>query len=206
MKAEIFKEPYPYIVIDDFYDYNEYQLIWQELDFLTYDWKMVGPDKAGSASVDGRYLKNNRCIWIDQAYGDRDLSNILKVGRKLFTDERVKQAVKEAGSLFDMFTELDRDCTLLSYYDNATRYEPHRDKNIVTALYWTFRQPRVFSGGDLTFTDTDQVVELRDNRMLLFLAQMNHEVSEIRMHNREEPFSGLGRYCITNFIDYRDEE
>ena len=74
MKAEIIKEPYPYIVIDDFYDFDEYQMIWQELDFLTYERKMMLPKDSGSAHENGRLLKNNRCIWMDDVYTDRKFS------------------------------------------------------------------------------------------------------------------------------------
>ncbi len=202
MKAEIIKEPYPYIVIDDFYDFDEYQMIWQELDFLTYERKMMLPKDSGSAHENGRLLKNNRCIWMDDVYTDRKFSNILQVNRKIFTDQRVKDCIKECGPLYAHFHECDYDGTLLSYYDNSTKYESHKDKALFSCLWWTYRQPKVFSGGDLTLTDLEQNIELKDNRMVIFLSQFRHEVSEIKMHNNQPAFSGLGRFCLTNFVRY----
>lgn len=203
MKAEIFKEPYPYIVIDDFYDLDEYSMIWQELDFLTYERKMMLPEDSGSATFEGRYLKNNRCIWMDSVYQDRNISNILQVNRKIFTDQRVADCIKECGPLYAHFNECDRDGTLLSYYDDSTKYEPHKDKDIFTVLWWTYRQPRVFTGGDLTLTDLEQTIELKDNRLVIFLSQFRHEVSEVKMIKPQPPYSGLGRYCLTNFVGYQ---
>ena len=46
------------------------------------------------------------------------------------------------------------------------------------------------------------VIELKDNRMVIFLSQFRHEVSEIKMHNNQPAFSGLGRFCLTNFVRY----
>lgn len=202
MIAEIFKEPYPYIVIDDFYDFDEYNMIWQELDFLTYERKMMKPEDSGSATFNGRYLKNNRCIWMDSVYQDRNISNILQVNRKIFTDQRVKDCIKECGPLYAHFDECDRDGTLLSYYDDSTKYESHKDKDIFTCLWWTYRHPKAFTGGDLTLTDLEQTIELKDNRLVIFLSQFRHEVSEVKMIKPQPPYSGLGRFCLTNFVGY----
>ena len=58
MNVEYFDVGYPYIVVDDFYDDNELDLIWRELIFLMDGDKLDYPDDTGGAKdIDGSIKK-----------------------------------------------------------------------------------------------------------------------------------------------------
>ncbi len=54
-----------FLVIDDFYTNEEQIDIWKELDFLTYDRKLMPPEETGTAHDlnTGKALKQNSAIF-----------------------------------------------------------------------------------------------------------------------------------------------
>jgi Rps23 Pro-64 3,4-dihydroxylase Tpa1-like proline 4-hydroxylase len=91
---------------------------------------------------------------------------------------------------------------LVSYYEDSDYYLPHLDVAQFTSLLWFFKEPRCFSGGEFKFSDYEDIIELKHNRMVLFPSWVMHEVSEVKMNDRSETdgYSTYGRYCITNFL------
>ena len=61
MNVSYYDEKFPYLVIDEMFDPLEMDLIWEELDFLCYDDKLLDPIQGGSAEENGVILKNNIC-------------------------------------------------------------------------------------------------------------------------------------------------
>ena len=47
MKEIIHKEPFPHLIIEDFYDEEELELIWEELNFYTKQGKLLGAKDYG---------------------------------------------------------------------------------------------------------------------------------------------------------------
>ena len=69
--------------IYDYYDENEQNLIWQEIDFLNQPGKLLTPDKTGDENAS----PNKVGIFLDDIYHHnefRKLSNILTLNRKIF--------------------------------------------------------------------------------------------------------------------------
>ena len=66
-----------FLVIDDFYTDEEQMHIWKELDFLTYDTKLMPPEETGTAhDLDtGKALKKNSALFLDTLYARREFSN-----------------------------------------------------------------------------------------------------------------------------------
>ena len=91
LEAELYCEPFPLMVINNFYNQQELDLIWKELDFYT------APDKLFTAENYGGVVgyTNAKAIVLDDLYKNyennekgvnfRNISNILTVNRKLFT-------------------------------------------------------------------------------------------------------------------------
>ena len=69
-----------------------------------------------------------------------------------------------------------------------------------TALVWFYKEPKRFTGGDLTFTQSQQTVECKHNRMILFPSYYLHAVDEVSMEYKYRG-KGLGRYCLTHFYN-----
>ena len=82
IKADTFVDPFPHAIFHNFYNDDELKLIWEELDFYT------KPDKLLDAKDYGGVVThtNSKALWLDKVYQDeyRDISNILRVTRKIF--------------------------------------------------------------------------------------------------------------------------
>ena len=193
-----------FLVIDDFYTDTECVDIWKELDFLTYDRKLMPPNETGTAhdQTTGEPLKKNSAIFLDGIYARRELSNILTINRKLFSPE-VTEIFDDMDNCFKYVHHTNYDATLISYYEEKDYYKAHTDASILTYLYWCHKEPKKFEGGDLILSELDEGITYKNNRLVIFPSWRLHEVTPIKMIEEVEPNSGFGRYCITNFLYIR---
>lgn len=193
-----------FLVIDDFYTEDEQIDIWKELDFLTYDRKLMPPEETGTAhDVDtGKPLKKNSAIFLDGIYARRELSNILNLNRKLFSQEIIDE-FNGMDNCFKYIHHTNYDATLISYYEEKDYYKAHTDSSILTYLYWCHKEPKKFEGGDLILPEIDEGITYKNNRLVIFPSWRLHEVTPIKMIEEVESYSGYGRYCITNFVYIR---
>lgn len=199
---------HPWISIEDFYNQQELDFIWEELNFVSYPWKMLSPDETISAIQDGEPLKKNSGLFLDDFYSDRTFSNILTANRKLLSKEQGRDAdritilQKHNHWFFKYFRCLDEG-TLLSYYENEDNYKPHDDSASITALTWLYKEPKRFTGGDFIFSNTNEIVECKNNKMVIFPSCVTHQVTTVKM---DEEYKGkrLGRWCISQFLHCSD--
>jgi hypothetical protein len=192
------KNPFPFLQIENLYDENELKLIWQELDFLNCPNKLQLPEKTGTAlNEENIPIKKNKGLFLDEIYSKREISNILTLNRKLFNSE-IKDAFSELSFGYQSIKCTNSDSTLISYYENADYYRPHRDIALYTAVTWFFQEPKAFIGGDFYFSDYNMKIEIQNNMMILFPSFVEHSVDEIILKNKS--LSGYGRYAMTQFI------
>ena len=193
-----------FLVIDDFYTDEEQIEIWKELDFLTYDRKLMPPEETGTAhnQTTGEALKKNSALFLDTLYARREFSNILTLNRKLFSHE-ITDNFDGMDNCFKYIHHTNYDATLISYYEEKDYYKAHTDSSILTYLYWCHKEPKKFEGGDLTLPELDAGITYKNNRLVIFPSWRLHEVTPIKMIEEVEPYGGYGRYCITNFAYIR---
>ena len=210
MNINYFDCGFPYILIDDFYNKEEQDLIWEELNFLSYEHKLKSPKETGAAYIPADHsdseeevvLKNNKGLFLEDVYNNKECSNILKVNKKLFDID----LTKHGSWFFQNITEtMTKSTNLISYYEDndeeKSYYAPHRDISLVTCLTWFYKgTSKKFKGGDLYFPDYDnKCVEVKYNRVILFPSFIRHAVDNVVV---EECFKRryMGRYCLTTFM------
>ena len=191
--------PVPHAIIENYYSEEELKEVWLELDFLTHEYKLKPPDKTGTAKNKGIGLKHNHGIFIDSLYSDRDVSNILRLFRKHF-DTELTLELMEHHFIFNYLFQSKKDTTLLSYYENEDNYLPHSDQAAMTVVTWLFKEPCQFQGGDFFFSDYNYKIPIQNNCTIIFPSVISHAVSPVKMTNSHKPFSGFGRYALTNFV------
>lgn len=197
MQIEKYYEPFPYIIIDDYYEKDELSLIWEELEFLTHPQKLRRATKeSGGAQKDGKLLKQNYHRYLDHLYEDRNMSNILSVNRKLFDQDIFK--TNESWFFQNVTNTINMDFTQVGYYENNDEYGLHHDHSVVTSLTWLYKEPKKFTGGDLYIGDSEIKIECVNNRTLVFPSMIKHKVNTIHMEE-EHLNQRLGRYCISQF-------
>ena len=134
LEAELFTDPFPLMVINNFYNDFELALIWQELAFYTAPHKLLAAENYGG--VVGK--TNARALLLDDIYLDhseeddgknfRNISNILRINRKLFNCG-VLDKFSELHGCCSLANKTNHDITKVRYYHNNEYYDPHTDSS-----------------------------------------------------------------------------
>jgi hypothetical protein len=183
---EVYTEPVTFCIVRNFYTKDELELLGSELEKLKPHFG--GPEKTGTAhDVLGNVKKDNRGLFLDGNHP------ICRLNRKVLKPEFVHDLTKE-NWFFRYINHCNRDNTLVSYYEDSGHYKSHTDSSIVTAIHYYWKEPKMFTGGDICFNDF--VVPITNNCLLIFPSCTEHEVT---------PLIGSGRYAITQFISKTDD-
>ena len=182
----------PYLLKRDVFSDEELHLIFDELQFLNNSYLMQPPENTAAAAIDGHIIKKNKGVFLRNVYCREDASSIIRLLK-----DKLEQYVIEYSNVH--ITNLNAAGTnelwfLVSYYENADYYKPHEDATFATALFWFNKEPQKFTGGDLTFNNTDEFIEYKNNSMIIFPGWARHSVSPVLFDgggDRE------GRYCVT---------
>ena len=191
-----FEKPFPHLIVDNFYDDEELELIWEELKFYTKPGKLLEAKDFGGVVE----KTNHRALQLDVIYdGYRDLSNILTVNRKLFTSK-----------ILDVFAEIhescwiapmcDYDITKVRYYHDKEYYEAHTDKSFqFLAFSYFYKEPKKFIGGELFFPKHNYELTCENNSIIILPGWVKHGVKEVKIEDSNY-YDGWGRYSITSFF------
>jgi len=201
MKIIANKKPFDHILIKDFYSKEELKLIWRENEFV-FD-KLGDPEATRAAMEDdgeGR-KKSGRGIFLDEVYGRREFSDILRITRKTFNCEELDEEIEKMGSVyFNLFRKTNWDSTMLQYYEEGDYYKQHDDSAFFTAIYTFYKEPKCFDGGDLYFEKYDYTLPIRNNQLILFPSIVSHGVNEVTM---KKPGYMNGRFSIAHLIYWK---
>tara|TARA_B100000927_G_scaffold220347_1_gene180319 strand:- start:1490 stop:2137 length:648 start_codon:yes stop_codon:yes gene_type:complete len=207
LEVNLYCEPFPYMVVNNFYNQEELDLIWEELNFLTKPNKLLAAENYGG--IVG--FTNAKAICLDDVYVDigdktfRNLSNILTVNRKLFFSG-VLDEYAEVHGCTSIVNQSNHDVTKVRYYHNDEYYDPHTDKSIqFLGFSYFYKEPKKFEGGDLEFPQYDFALPCVNNSMIVFPGWVEHGVSKVKISNSDY-YDGWGRYAITSFFGYRHKK
>jgi Rps23 Pro-64 3,4-dihydroxylase Tpa1-like proline 4-hydroxylase len=201
-KINIFKEPFPHLIIENFYTNEELELIWEEFKFLTRPGKLYEPGFVHGAwdAEKQEFMTKSRSLSLDSAYNDKNLSNIITVTQKLFNHGFLN-------IFFDKFPQHKKILytnyciTKARYYHNGDYYEPHTDifHDFLAFSYFN-KEPRKFLGGELFFPEYgDYEFKCLNNSLILLPSCVTHGVKLVSIDD-EDYYSGHGRYCISHFF------
>ena len=202
IKADAFTDPFPHVTFHNFYNDNELKLIWEELDFYT------KPDKLLSAKEYGGVVThtNSKALWLDKVYIGkyRELSNILKVTRKVFY-KNITDVFANTHDCVSLASESNYDNTKVRYYHDGEFYQPHIDKYVeFLAFSYFYREPKKFEGGELFFPKYDYSFKCDNNSLIMFPGWVEHGVRKVSISNSDY-YEGYGRYAITSFFGLADK-
>lgn len=202
IECSVFIDPFPHLIIENFYSSEELKLIWEELNFYTKPGKLLPAKNFGGIES----MTNSSGLCLDMIYkkGDenhpnyRNISNILTVNRKIF-DSGIVKILSESDISCRTFARNNYDLTKIRYYHNEDYYESHTD---VTILFLTFtyfhREPKKFIGGELYFPPFDYEFPCNNNSLIMFPGYVEHGVKKVEIKHSDY-YDGYGRYCISSF-------
>ena len=196
LAATVHEEPFPLMIIENFYNESELELVWEELNFLT------KPGKLMDAKDYGGIIENTnaKALILDDIYENaREISNILTVNRKLF-DSGVLDNFAEIHPCCKIAPLSNWDTTKVRYYHEGEFYDPHTDRDFqFLAFSYFYKEPKKFSGGDLIFPEYDFKISCDNNSMVIFPGWVEHGVRKVTIKDSEY-YEGNGRYSITSFF------
>tara|TARA_B100001989_G_scaffold854_1_gene624 strand:+ start:929 stop:1561 length:633 start_codon:yes stop_codon:yes gene_type:complete len=199
----ILNDPFPHMIVENFYNDDELKLIWEELDFYTKDGKLFDAEEFGGIVN----KTNSKAIWLDKVFPKkyRSLSNILTVNRKLF-DSAVLDAFSSVHDCCSIAKFVNHDTTKVRYYHDGNYYEPHTDKTVqFLGFSYFYREPKKFEGGELIFPKYDYTFSCDNNSLIMMPGWVEHGVSKVSIKDSDY-FDGYGRYAITSFFSNKDKK
>jgi len=170
----------PIAVVDNFYDVKELEQINNELYLLYGVGKLnIFNNSYVAKNKEDEVYQKSISFFLDVAYNNnRDASNILKINRKLFLNEELKESLLNKNLFFKHIFTDNCDSTLLNFYRVGDYYKAHKDFCCFTAI--TFFKLEDFLGGNLVFPEYDVAIEAVENRMVIFPGFMLHTAEEVK--------------------------
>ena len=123
LSARVLSSPFPHLIIQNFYNKKELNLVWEELRFLTKPGKLLPPEDYGG--VVG--YTDAKALCLDVEYNHRIISNILTVNRKIF-DNQILEPFSKIHDCCGESINCNYDITKVRYYHNGDRYDAHVDR------------------------------------------------------------------------------
>lgn len=197
-------EPFPHLIVENMYNQEELDLIWEELNFLSKPHKFEHNDPGTDVDEQTKIPKSkSKSIVLDLLYNDRSTSNILNVNRKLF-DGGYLQIFSQINAQCKSILQQNQDITKIRYYENEDEYLPHVDIYNYTTITFFYKKPKMFNGGELFFPEYDYTFNCENNSLILFPSCILHAAKKITL-NDNSYFSGNGRYSMMQFLTIAHE-
>jgi hypothetical protein len=193
MNIIINKEPFTYIVIEDWLPDDINQKMYQEILRLIPHMRPSVTSISNNTNDVGKLVKDNSLkssqnLWLYSWYDlyPHPTFDLGKEFEKQLWCPEVKQALKDTNdALFRQMLYTDTSQLLLSKYELGDHYNWHRDYNdTITINYFVGKEPHTWKGGDFEFggwedTNTSSVVPFKNNTLIMFPSRVYHRVTPI---------------------------
>ena len=197
-KIHKFSEPFPHLIVENMYNEEELELIWEELNFLSKPHKFIVNDSGTDRDSQGKPKSESKSIVLDAIYPQRNISNILVINKKLFE-----------GGYLNIFSQISPSCksilhqnsdyTKIRYYEDGIQYLPHVDKYNYTIITFFHKNPKAFTGGELYFPEYNYTFECNNNNMIIFPSCVFHASQTVSMKKTFDCL-GYGKYSMMQFL------
>ena len=188
------KGPLEYIVIDDFYSDEEINVIKKEfIDLLPF--AKLPQETSTSKDNNNKYKKNCLGLFLNEHYKENIFqSNIFNITSKILNNSKIFVKALQLNAFFKNIRNCNAQGILLNYYKDQQEYLPHVDKSVLTIIS-TFKIDE-FSGGEFCFPEYDEVLEFKENRIIIFAGCVEHQAKKIEANNDSY------RLSIAQFLYY----
>jgi Rps23 Pro-64 3,4-dihydroxylase Tpa1-like proline 4-hydroxylase len=193
------------LVIDNYYSEKELKNVFTEI----YYYMNCGlgnliaseNDKATAHNLKGESLAKTYRFYVE-----RNKYSVLYKYSKYATEKFAKM-VESNFSFGKYLTNTDNNFFMVNYYENGEYYNSHKDISVVSQLTWLYHEPKMFTGGNVIFSDMNETIECLHNRSVFFPGHYQHEVQEVNMNDnfKKEDFDNqyYGSFSIDNFFKHR---
>jgi Rps23 Pro-64 3,4-dihydroxylase Tpa1-like proline 4-hydroxylase len=187
MLVTVHKEPFTFVVIDDWLDNETNQL------FLNESIRLIPYMKESKVGHDGgstiaKFFKKSKNLWMFLHYIEhKDQKNLAVEFEKLLWSAEMRQIFQNTNDgLFNAVLSTNSSDLLLSKYEDEDHYEWHRDYcHLVTVNYMLAKEPLQFQGGEFLVGGWDSqevthTIEFKNNRLIIFPSRAFHKVTPVK--------------------------
>ena len=182
---------------DNFISKQEVDTIYKECNKLR-KLDLFTSETEGAKDKEGKLLKRNKGVFLEQVYNYFFVSETLKIYRDKIHQDIFIRKMEKIHPYFRTLRSKGNTSTLVSYYDTSDYYKGHRDHSFITILFWVYEEPKAFTGGDLII-ENELTIECKKGRILFMPGWLIHEVTPVNM-SEENQGKGLGRYSVSQFV------
>lgn len=197
MNIKLIKEPFGHVIIENTFDENDMNALWDEILFLQF--RMTNETSQAKSNF-GSEVKRGSGIFLDNFFLHPNHSVIFSLTRNLVTN-KITEDASNLDYYFKLMHRIDNDSILLQCYKNGDYYLPHIDESIFTSVTLMHKEPKKFTGGDFYFPQYNYKPQLKNNYTIIFPSTISHEVEEVKL-NSTDPSDF--RYTITMFLGNRE--
>jgi len=185
-----------YITIDNALNDKEINLFWNPFSYFKPHFG-DGTTTGTARDSRGRPLKKNKGIFITEA---RPMPLIYDTfNRLLFNNlsHMFTEGHLPSDSTYASSSRLNWDGHLLQYYDTDEEgYQSDQDSSIFSAVFFFYKEPKNFTGGDFYFSDYDVTVEIKNNTGVVFPSHVQHCATPVTITDKNIQDGGRVSYSI----------
>ena len=203
MIIDKFPEPFEALYIEDTFTEDQISAIWKELEFVTNPYAMTTwqntKEKLGE---DLEVEKRNNVFYPTRQYQNYLLiSPMAAFAKQQLCNDYIFSFYESINPVHQLYRHQNFHNVFVSYYQDADKYDYHRDSCCYTTLTYLYKEPKSFTGGEITLkvNDVEETKEIKNNMSIIFPGVYQHKVSPIKMSNDFANYSTYGRYCISQF-------
>jgi hypothetical protein len=191
MDLEVFRYPVPFCIIRNFLSPEKYGKIKKDLDYL--EPYLKGTELTGAAKLPNHeFAVKRKGMFLNEFSHLRGNTGINSVFDTLVDPVNLKQLMDSCW--FGAYLENQAMTgTLISLYQEGDEYKPHRDRAILSIIYYVFDGE--FEGGDFFLQKVK--VPIENNSLIIFPSCVQHAVA---------PVKGPGkRWSVTTFFNVKND-
>jgi Rps23 Pro-64 3,4-dihydroxylase Tpa1-like proline 4-hydroxylase len=187
MNVTVYREPFTFIVIDNWLDGSVNQWFLDSIDAVL---PYMQSSKVGviGGSVIAPMVKSSMNLWMFQHQAAQsDSPNFTKVFEENLWSKEMREVFMNTGdSAFQQILYTNHSQLLLSKYVEGDHYGWHRDYcPTITVNYMLAKEPLKFEGGEFVFGSWDDkearhTVDFKNNRLVVFPSRVYHKVQPVK--------------------------
>jgi 2OG-Fe(II) oxygenase superfamily len=191
MNIEVFNYPVPFCLIRNFLTTEQHAKVKQELNGLKPH--LQGAEFTGPAKNQNELSVKRKGIFLHEFTCLQGNSGINSIFDRVMDPILLEELVSKSW-ICGYLTYPPRTGTLVSLYGEGDEYKYHKDKSVLSIIYYVFDGE--FEGGDFYLRQVK--VPIDNNSLIIFPSCIHHAVS---------PITGPGqRWAITTFVNLKGDD
>ena len=183
-------DPFPYLLIDEYFSQEELAEVMTEI--------MALKPYAGGAEESGAmpHAKSGSGLFLDVLFHNkRHLSRVLELNRKIYNQEII-DAAEQTSVFYRHIGRVNKDISVINFYHDSEEYHSHHDKNTISTVW--FARVGNITGGEFEFTQDHCKIDSTHNRMVIFPGCVDHKVHPVYSND------GGYRVSMAQFLCYKN--